>query len=295
MDNTLFSIIIPTYNRADFIGRTILSILNQTYSNFEIIVIDDGSTDNTEEVVKLINDDRVSYYKKENAERGAARNFGAKLAKGSYLNFFDSDDLAYDNHLSVANETIAQNKSVEVFHLNFDIKNPKGEIIRKSNKINDINKQLLASNILSCNGVFVRKDVALANPFNENRILSASEDYLLWLTLASKYKIVNNKIITSSIIEHDNRSVLEADVTKLINRKEVFLTLILSDKLLMKFYGKRKKILISQVFSYIALHVALIKNNKLLSFKYLIKSVLSSPVSIFTRRFLAIIKHIIIN
>ena len=65
----LFSIIIPTYNRAAFILKTIQSLLDQSYQNFEIIVVDDGSKDNTDEIVKGISDSRVSYYKKENGER----------------------------------------------------------------------------------------------------------------------------------------------------------------------------------------------------------------------------------
>ena len=71
-----FSVIIPTYNRSQFILKTIQSVLEQTYKDFEVIVIDDGSTDDTEEVVKSISNPQLSYYKKVNAERGAARNLG---------------------------------------------------------------------------------------------------------------------------------------------------------------------------------------------------------------------------
>lgn len=291
MVKPFFSIVIPTFNRASFITKTIKSILNQTYINFEIIVIDDGSSDNTEEVVKDIYDDRLSYYYIENAERGAARNFGAKLAKGDYINFFDSDDLAYDLHLESANKIILENNSPEVFHLNFDIKNSEDEIIRTPSKIRNINKQLIYGNILSCNGVFIRKDIALANPFNENRILSGSEDYLLWLILGSKYKILNNNTKTTAIIEHENRSVLGSDKDKLIKRKELFINLIFSDSSLWIFYRKYRKIILSQVYSYIALHVAMIKKNRLLSLKYLIKSIYSYPLSIFSKRFLATLKH----
>src|SRR5437764_8362427 len=94
------SVVVPSYNRADLIGKTLRSLQQQEYDQYEIIVIDDGSTDNTEEVVKAIGDQRISYIKKGNAERAAARNFGARIAKGEYVNFFDSDDLALPNHLS---------------------------------------------------------------------------------------------------------------------------------------------------------------------------------------------------
>src|SRR5436190_2046181 len=85
------SVIIPCYNRAGMIAKTIISLQNQEYQNYELIVVDDGSTDNTEQVVKKLADKRTIYYKKLNEERAAARNYGAKLAKGNYLNFFDSD------------------------------------------------------------------------------------------------------------------------------------------------------------------------------------------------------------
>jgi glycosyltransferase involved in cell wall biosynthesis len=87
------SVIIPTYNRAHLIGRSIQSVLDQTYRDFEIIVVDDGSTDNTEEIVKRFNDDRIRYIKHDtNRGAGAARNTGIKAARGKYIAFHDSDD-----------------------------------------------------------------------------------------------------------------------------------------------------------------------------------------------------------
>ena len=76
--NPFFSIVIPTYNRAQLVSECIRSVLKQTFGRFEIIVVDDGSTDTTEESVKAITSDRLFYYKKNNEERGAARNFGIK-------------------------------------------------------------------------------------------------------------------------------------------------------------------------------------------------------------------------
>ena len=89
----LVSIITPTYNSEEYISVTINSILNQTYSNFELIIIDDFSTDNTLECVKKFDDKRIKIFKN-NKNRGAAfcRNRGLKNAKGRYLSFCDSDD-----------------------------------------------------------------------------------------------------------------------------------------------------------------------------------------------------------
>src|SRR5687767_6071987 len=113
------TVVVPTYNRADLIADTIKSLLAQEYQNYEILVIDDGSTDNTEQVVNALKADKVSYIKKGNAERAAARNYGASLAKGEYVNFFDSDDIALPNHLSEAANMISLNKHSQWFHLGY--------------------------------------------------------------------------------------------------------------------------------------------------------------------------------
>jgi len=90
---TTVSVILPTYNRAHLVGRAIQSVLNQTYRDFELIVVDDGSADETEEVVKGFNDPRIRYIRHEiNKGSAAARNTGIRAARGEYLAFQDSDD-----------------------------------------------------------------------------------------------------------------------------------------------------------------------------------------------------------
>ena len=131
-DKIFFSIVIPTYNRASLITRTVISLLEQEYQNFEVIIVDDGSTDDTEAVVKNIDTLKVSYHKIKNSERGCARNFGAKLAKGDYINFFDSDDLAKPNHLSTANKTILDKNFPELFHLNYMVMNSNSEFLKSN-------------------------------------------------------------------------------------------------------------------------------------------------------------------
>jgi glycosyltransferase involved in cell wall biosynthesis len=93
--NPKVSVIIPTYNRANLLPRAIKSVLNQTFQDFELIVVDDGSTDNTRKVVEEFQkgDSRVKYFYKENGGPGSARNFGLKNAKGNFVIFLDSDDM----------------------------------------------------------------------------------------------------------------------------------------------------------------------------------------------------------
>jgi glycosyltransferase involved in cell wall biosynthesis len=99
--NPFFSIVIPTYNRALLVEQSIRSVLAQSFDDFEIVIVDDGSTDNTEPVVSSLTSTKVLYFKKTNEERGAARNFGIGKASGKYVVFLDSDDLMKKNHLEV--------------------------------------------------------------------------------------------------------------------------------------------------------------------------------------------------
>jgi glycosyltransferase involved in cell wall biosynthesis len=93
IESPTVSVIIPAYNRAYIIGRSMQSVLDQTYKDFELIIVDDGSSDNTEEVVRAFNDQRIRYIKHaSNRGVSAARNTGIKAARGKYIAFQDSDD-----------------------------------------------------------------------------------------------------------------------------------------------------------------------------------------------------------
>ena len=91
MQTPLVSVIIPTFNRAEVVSRAVNSVLNQTFKDFECIVVDDGSTDETDSVLRGFAD-KIKVIKTENRGVSAARNTGAKLAAGKYIAFLDSDD-----------------------------------------------------------------------------------------------------------------------------------------------------------------------------------------------------------
>ena len=115
MIKDLVSVIIPTFNRAHLIKRSAMSVLNQTYDNLELIIVDDGSTDNTEEVVKSIDDKRIIYIKQPNQGACAARNTGIDHAKGEFIAFQDSDDVWHDNKLEKQMETLRKTGADLVF------------------------------------------------------------------------------------------------------------------------------------------------------------------------------------
>jgi glycosyltransferase involved in cell wall biosynthesis len=116
MDKPLVSIIIPTYNRADLIRETLDSVLAQTYQNWECIIVDDGSTDNTDEVVGeyVLKDQRFKYYHRpdEHLPGGnGARNYGFKMSKGEYVNWLDSDDLLINTYIKNQVKNIVSQKA----------------------------------------------------------------------------------------------------------------------------------------------------------------------------------------
>jgi len=103
-----FSIVIPTYNRADSVKATLDSCFEQTCSDIEIVVVDDGSSDNTLKVLNSIDDNRLVVVSQENAGPAAARNHGMRVATGEYIAFLDSDDVWFPNFLSQADEALQQ-------------------------------------------------------------------------------------------------------------------------------------------------------------------------------------------
>lgn len=291
-NNPFFSVIIPTYNREKFICTAIESLLAQSFRDFEIIIVDDGSVDNTEEVVKKIEDNRLHYYKKENGERAAARNFGVKKAEGEYINFLDSDDTVYSNHLAVARKFCDENKNVEIFHLGFDVKNKQGTVLRSVTSIQSVNQEILSGNILSCNGVFVRKDVMLSNLFNEDRMLSSLEDWELWIRMSARYTFLNSNIITSSVIQHDDRSVMNPDPNLIKAKVDRFIFHVLQDKKNIETHARGLNNVLASVHAYASLHLAIGVGNKIDALRYLAKGLSFSIREILKKRFLVIIKKL---
>ena len=295
MKTPLFSIIIPTYNRSNMIGDAIQSVLNQIYGNFELIVVDDGGTDNTKDVIDKFDDDKIKYYWKENGERGAARNYGISKSKGDYINFLDSDDLLYENHLSKACEVINK-KSCELFCFNYDIKSSKNEYISKKINIKSetINKSLLIGNIISINSVFIKSELANQHTFYEDRKFIGGEDWLLWLKLAARYPFYYFDIVTSTIIQHENRSVFCFNEESFNYRTKILVSELKRDNVFIKKQGGYISRIHAHMLSYAALHASMVKE-KVFALKYFIKSIIMDPYSLFTKRSLAIIKRIIFN
>lgn len=183
-----FSIILPTYNRAHLINKAINSVLSQTYTNWELIVVDDGSTDNTKEVVSNYKDERIKYIYQENAERSAARNNGINHAQGDWICFLDSDDEYLDDHLEQLEKEIKKQKFSVGLYLTGHFIASNG-LLKKHpllNTKNNILKEIWQKFILM-NAVCVHQSILQKEKFNSR--FRIWEDTHLWMRIAAFYPI----------------------------------------------------------------------------------------------------------
>jgi glycosyltransferase involved in cell wall biosynthesis len=133
-ETPFFSIIIPTYNRADKLDIPIKSILNQQFKNWELIIIDDGSTDETNALIQNYSYFNILYFFQPNLGESAARNLGISKSRGTYICFQDSDDEYLPNHLQTLYEAILKNDTYKVFRTGMLIYE-NGKLSKKSNII----------------------------------------------------------------------------------------------------------------------------------------------------------------
>jgi glycosyltransferase involved in cell wall biosynthesis len=295
-----FSVIVPTYNRATLIGDTLQSLLSQTFTAFEILVIDDGSTDNTKEVMDrwVKRDERVRFFIKENGERGAARNYGIERARGEYLTFIDSDDVAYTGHLQYAYEFLKKKNWPECYAQAYEIKDKttgKVTVPARHMPAETANQELLKGNFLSCIGVFLRKEILQEVRFEEDRNFAGTEDWLLWLQLSARYPIFFSNTVTASMLEHSNRSVLSFPEDKLVYRAEHLKKKLSEDPVFSVEYGKEViNSIYAHMLTYTSLHLAMSKKRGR-ALRYLLKAAKTDLKEINSRRTLAIIKKVTIG
>lgn len=133
-----YSIIIPVYNVEEYLDRCLKSILNQTYSNYEVIIVNDGSPDNSDNIIKSYEkeDKRFKGYKKVNGGLSDARNYGLKYATGDYLIFIDADDYIENNYLEKVNDVLERNKDIDVLKFKIKLVDEGGNLIRMENGLN---------------------------------------------------------------------------------------------------------------------------------------------------------------
>lgn len=210
--STFFSIIIPTYNRAYLLPIALDSIRIQTFPDWECIIVDDGSTDNTKDLAQkyIEKDKRFRYIHQENKERSVARNNGIKNAIGKYICFLDSDDSYLPERLSSLHLFIKENVKLPIMIFT-DIQFDCGENVFVNKFIpfqndKDTIFNYLANNIIGVPQVCISREILIKNLFTPE--VHISEDFELWLRIAENFPIVyqrNNATVVA--LEHAERSV----------------------------------------------------------------------------------------
>lgn len=293
-----FSIIVPTYNRAALIGKTIDSILAQSFGDFELIIVDDGSKDDTERVVAGFKDTRIRFFKKENGERGAARNWGIRQAEGTYVTFIDSDDLLYPYAFEQARSMLQEYGHPDCYAQAYEVVEAgSGKVLQQATRLEGktVNTEIVNGNFLGCIGVFVRRSILEQIGFEEDRMFAGTEDWLLWLRLAARYPFCYSGKVCASMIEHESRSVLSFSEDKLRYRTEHLKAFLLADPACVQHYGVRViNRIYAHMLTYTSLHLAM-SRQKGKALKYLLKAGTVSPAELWSRRTLGIFKTILLR
>lgn len=183
-DTDLISVILPTYNRANLIKRSAESVLNQTYKNLELIIVDDGSKDNTKEIIDSIKDNRIVYVKQENQGASAARNKGIDFAKGEYIAFQDSDDAWLPNKLEKQITVLKQNNADVVFCKRFIYGNLRKRKIARWFTTGFLKDDELPIGV-GTQTLLLKKDILLKNKFNTS--IQCIEDFEILVRIKKEY------------------------------------------------------------------------------------------------------------
>jgi glycosyltransferase involved in cell wall biosynthesis len=179
-NNSLVSVVVPCYNYSQFLGEALESVLRQTYANWECIIINDGSTDNTEFVaIKYCpKDSRFKYFYKDNGGHSSARNFGIRNSSGEYIMALDADDKISEQYLEKAVNEIENNDEIKIVSAQTQLFGDVEKIVKMEKY--DF-RQLLIINYLFATNLFRKKDYDNTNGYDETML--AFEDWNLWISL----------------------------------------------------------------------------------------------------------------
>ena len=285
----LFSIILPTYNRESFLSASINSVIGQNIKNWELIVVDDGSTDNTKNVVlKFSNKDkRVKYIFQKNNERSSARNNGIRNSKGNWICFLDSDDLYHKTHLKEFEKLIIKNKFQKGLYFSGL---SHGKYCNEQEEYNlsySNNIEFVLINTIGTPRACISKELLKENLFNEN--IRISEDKELWVRILKNNPLFFHRQKTFIEIEHNERSVNLG--SEFENLKTLRFIILNNKKLIRK---KHKKLIISS--AYFNISKRLIKNgNFSKAFFYILLSLFYNLKDTMTKHKTLILISILFN
>jgi glycosyltransferase involved in cell wall biosynthesis len=278
-----FSVIIPTYNRANLLPETIRSVQNQTFENWECIVVDDGSTDSTKEVVEEIikTDSRIKYIYQENAERSAARNNGIRNSSGEYICFLDSDDKFFSNHLNILSQFILKKISIKSLIIcnAENVSKEDTEItelyIPKTNYI-----EFLYLNPVSPSRVCIHHEILKEFKFDEDIIIV--EDVILWMRIAEKHTIEISNHVGVIYNIHEGNSVNRKGTGAIVKYKGVMLAKDRYPEMFNKISKNKYNDWTSRILTNVAYHF-IYNQRRIEGIQWLLKAILMKPIHMHTK------------
>ncbi|RBN50313.1 glycosyltransferase family 2 protein [Flavobacterium psychrolimnae] len=181
MNNPLVSIIVPCYNQAQYLDQALQSVLNQTYDNWECIIVNDGSPDNTKEITHkwIVTDNRFVYLYQENSGVSSARNLGIAFSTGTFILPLDADDKISPDYVALAVESFQAEKSLKVVYCKAE---KFGDEVGMWNLPSFTLKELSLDNVIFCTAMFRKEDWKLVGGY-DNRMVSGWEDWEFWIAL----------------------------------------------------------------------------------------------------------------
>lgn len=256
--------------------KAIESVLAQTFSDWELIIVDDGSTDKTSELISGYSDPRIHYHFQENAGRSTARNSGVNLARAGYICFLDSDDYFLEQHLESFYQAISAAETNVALFINGMI--TEGGSTRKAihfKKENQGSLLFFFENVVHSQQVCVHRSIFEKEKFNP--ALSIGEDLELWLRIADQWPVIVNENNTVVVVDHEDRSVNKFRNNPGLGQLESLRVIFENNKKQKeKIANEKKSELLSNAKAAIGFHYFL-HGRRLLSVKYLMLALFQKP------------------
>lgn len=216
---SFFSVIIPLYNKEKYVLKTITSVLQQSFQNFDIVIVDDGSTDQSLAIVKSLNNDKITVIQQENQGASIARNTAIAASNGSYIATLDADDIWDKNHLLELKKCINTCPEAVLFCTNYNIKRHDGFITKSKFNFEYDNSCLIINDFFKANIInfiptsssvaFKKQDFLKVNGYNTK--LRTGQDIDLWIKFGLIGKIAFNPKITMLYNFFDQSSLSNSD------------------------------------------------------------------------------------
>jgi len=216
---SFFSVIIPLYNKEKYVLKTITSVLQQSFQNFDIVIVDDGSTDQSLALVKSLNNDKITVIQQENQGASIARNTAIAASNGSYIATLDADDIWDKNHLLELKRCIDTCPEAVLFCTNYNIKRHDGFITKSKFNFEYDNSCLIINDFFKANIInfiptsssvaFKKQDFLKVNGYNTK--LRTGQDIDLWIKFGLIGKIAFNPKITMLYNFFDQSSLSNRD------------------------------------------------------------------------------------